>query len=37
MSPKEVVILPEGGRDFKRMVVELNPDKCAGTQERDMG
>lgn len=34
MSPREVVILPEGGTDFKRMVVELNPDKRAGTQER---
>lgn len=32
VSPKEVVILPEDGRDFKRTLVELNPDKYAGTQ-----
>ena len=32
VSLKEAVILPEDGRDFKRMVVELNPDKYVGTQ-----
>ena len=32
VSPEEAVILPEDGRDFKRTVVELNPDKYVGTQ-----